>query len=47
MILAPVARLGWQESADLDQTARGAGGFGSTGILAGTTAANPNNKQRA
>jgi dUTP pyrophosphatase len=47
MILAPVARLGWQESADLDETARGAGGFGSTGILAGTVAANPNNKQRA
>jgi len=47
LILAPVARLAWQESADLSETARGAGGFGSTGILAGTVAANPNNKQRA
>lgn len=41
MILASVERLGWQESADLSETARGAGGFGSTGTV---VAANPNNK---
>ena len=31
MVVAPVVRAVWQESDDLDQTARGAGGFGSTG----------------
>ena len=31
LVLAPVTRAQWEEVADLDQTARGAGGFGSTG----------------
>ncbi len=31
MVLAPVTRIVWQEVASLDQTERGAGGFGSTG----------------
>ena len=31
MVVAPVARAGWVEVDDLDETARGAGGFGSTG----------------
>jgi dUTP pyrophosphatase len=31
LVLAPVASLSWREVADLDETARGAGGFGSTG----------------
>ncbi len=31
LVLAPVTRAAWEEVADLDQTARGAGGFGSTG----------------
>ena len=30
-VLAPVVRAGWVEVAELDETARGAGGFGSTG----------------
>ncbi|OYV41731.1 MAG: deoxyuridine 5'-triphosphate nucleotidohydrolase [Rhodospirillales bacterium 20-64-7] len=30
-VLAPVARASWAEVEDLDETARGAGGFGSTG----------------
>jgi dUTP pyrophosphatase len=30
-VLAPVVRAGWDEVADLDDTARGQGGFGSTG----------------
>ena len=30
-VLAPVVRGGWVEVAELDETARGAGGFGSTG----------------
>ncbi len=32
-VLAPVVRASWQEVADLDVTARNAGGFGSTGPL--------------
>lgn len=32
MIIAPVKQGVWQEVADLDETARGAGGFGSTGV---------------
>ena len=32
LILAKVERLDWQPVASLDETARGAGGFGSTGI---------------
>jgi dUTP pyrophosphatase len=31
MVVAPVTRVEWAETADLDQTDRGAGGFGSTG----------------
>jgi dUTP pyrophosphatase len=31
-VVAPVVRAVWRESADLDQTARGHGGFGSTGV---------------
>ena len=30
-VLAPVVRVAWDEMADLDVTARNAGGFGSTG----------------
>ncbi|QZP08245.1 dUTP diphosphatase [Caenibius sp. WL] len=31
LVLAPVVRAAWNEVADLDDTVRGAGGFGSTG----------------
>jgi dUTP pyrophosphatase len=31
MVVAPVAQAGWVEVDDLDETSRGAGGFGSTG----------------
>jgi len=31
LVLAPVVRASWLEVAELDETARGAGGFGSTG----------------
>ncbi|WP_419757482.1 dUTP diphosphatase [Acidisoma sp.] len=31
-VLAPVTRIVWREVAALDETARGAGGFGSTGL---------------
>lgn len=31
MIIAPVAQATWLETGDLDETVRGAGGFGSTG----------------
>ena len=31
LVLAPVVRAGWEEVADLDETVRGTGGFGSTG----------------
>lgn len=31
LVLAPVVQASWEEVADLDETARGAGGFGSTG----------------
>ena len=31
MVLAPVVQAGWVEVDELDDTARGAGGFGSTG----------------
>jgi dUTP pyrophosphatase len=34
-VLAPVTRILWQEVAVLDETARGAGGFGSTGLQGG------------
>lgn len=32
MVIAPVTRAVWTEVTTLDETARGAGGFGSTGI---------------
>jgi dUTP pyrophosphatase len=31
LVVAPVARVTWQEVSDLDDTERGAGGFGHTG----------------
>ena len=31
LVLAPVTRAAWEEVDELDETARGAGGFGSTG----------------
>ena len=31
LVLAPVTHAAWEEVAELDETARGAGGFGSTG----------------
>jgi dUTP pyrophosphatase len=31
LVIAPVARLAWRESESLPESARGAGGFGSTG----------------
>jgi len=31
LVVAPVTRLAWQATESLDETARGAGGFGSTG----------------
>lgn len=31
LVIAPVVRADWQETASLDGTARGSGGFGSTG----------------
>lgn len=31
LVIAPVARIAWFEVAELPETARGAGGFGSTG----------------
>lgn len=34
IVIAPVTRAAWREEASLDETARGAGGFGSTGIAA-------------
>lgn len=38
LVLAPVVLARWEEVADLDETARGAGGFGSTGGHAKLTA---------
>ena len=34
LVLAPVTRASWLEVDDLDETARGEGGFGSTGGVA-------------
>ena len=31
LILAPVAKISWEECTELEETARGSGGFGSTG----------------
>jgi dUTP pyrophosphatase len=32
LVVAPVVRITWQQVTELDETLRGAGGFGSTGI---------------
>jgi dUTP pyrophosphatase len=32
LIVAPVTRIVWQETTELDETERGAGGFGHTGV---------------
>ena len=34
LVLAPVTRAGWDEVEELDETERGSGGFGSTGVHA-------------
>lgn len=34
LVIAPYTRIAWQETAALDTTVRGSGGFGSTGIKA-------------
>jgi dUTP pyrophosphatase len=39
LVLAPVTRLQWEEREVLDETARGKGGFGSTGHSAPNAAA--------
>lgn len=38
MVVAPYARVAWTVSADLEESARGAGGFGSTGVSSEKTA---------
>ena len=38
MVIARHARAAWREVESLDETARGAGGFGSTGVGAGVAA---------
>ena len=37
LVVARHARAVWREVSELDRTARGAGGFGSTGVAAGST----------
>jgi dUTP pyrophosphatase len=37
LVVARHARAVWREVTELDRTARGAGGFGSTGVTAGST----------
>ncbi|WP_321395479.1 dUTP diphosphatase [Emcibacter sp.] len=32
MVIAPVTQIGWDQRDSLDDTARGSGGFGSTGV---------------
>lgn len=34
MVVAPVSRVAWQNVSSLDETVRGEGGFGSTGVQA-------------
>jgi dUTP pyrophosphatase len=36
LVVARHARAVWREVSELDRTARGAGGFGSTGVTAGS-----------
>ncbi|KPV40990.1 deoxyuridine 5'-triphosphate nucleotidohydrolase [Thiohalorhabdus denitrificans] len=35
LVVAPVTRVAWEPRDDLDETARGGGGFGSTGVGSG------------
>lgn len=35
LVVAPVSRAVWRPAEDLESTARGAGGFGSTGVASG------------
>jgi dUTP pyrophosphatase len=39
MVVAPVTRVSWTETATLPETARGSGGFGSTGVGSAPAAA--------
>jgi len=32
MVIAPVTQISWNKQDNLDETERGAGGFGSTGV---------------
>ena len=41
MVVAPVTQLAWNEVDDLSESARGAGGFGSTGMSTDTGASGP------
>ncbi len=34
LVVAPVVRIGWEEDAPFEASARGAGGYGSTGLAA-------------
>jgi len=36
LVVAPVARIAWRETAELPETARGADGYGSTGLVGAT-----------
>ncbi len=36
LVVAPVARIAWRETAELPETARGADGYGSTGLVGKT-----------
>ncbi len=36
LVVAPVARIAWRETAELPATARGADGYGSTGLVGAT-----------
>ena len=38
MVVAPVVQVAWDEVAELDESQRGAGGFGSTGVGSATAA---------
>ena len=39
LVVAPVSRVAWREVAELPESARGSGGFGSTGVQASDRAA--------
>ncbi len=36
LVVAPVARIAWRETAELPETARGTDGYGSTGLVGAT-----------